>query len=288
MALLPRCFFIFLLFLDVLRCCAQGPPADAAGAVDVLTTSVRRGIERYRQRLIVLYGGFDAFDNTNGVAENVDPQTADPSGKVSCWGRFDAGAIRSDSPPGVDFSLLMAQHICAKPQYGGDLRLHIGAWCRLGPHGGEVVFDPSIDAGPNRDFDSLETKTFCLQRCYCDQSVPPLPGPPKRKDYQIRYHPRSETYMIQGLLRIGRNRELPPKGSGTDPTIALAIINQKQAVASNSLLRFSTQYVSLSPAWNISCPGSQMPEWLPAGWSSSDFQGRTQRLCAAVFNGGNP
>jgi hypothetical protein len=288
MPLLPRLFFLFfLLFPHAVLSTDQEPPNHLATS-DAFQGSLEYSNLKHISHLKRLYDGFDPFRRTIGINENFDPQTADPTGNLTCWGGFDPGIIEAGGIPGIDLTQVTAQAICAKPQYGGNLQFHIGGWCRVTSEGKEVVFDASQDAWPNRQLDTLEMKTFCLQRCYCDSSILPLLGPPQVKEYMIQYHPRSDTYMIQGQLMVGYPPSLPPKGSGTEPAIALAIVNQKQAVAPDVSSIFSTQYVSILPLWNVSCPGNEIPEWLPAGWTSSDFQGKAQRLCASVFNGGNP
>ena len=288
MALAPGPFLLLLLLrlLSHFVICTAQEEEDAIAQL-YLRRHLRAARRQQRERYMGLYGSFDALHHDDGFDENFEPSVADPTGKITCWGSFDTKLVVSGGVSGFDLSRFTAQQICAKPQYGGDGRLHIGAWCRVDANGRGVVFDPSVDARPNRQLDGLEMKRFCLQRCYCD-SAHPLLGPPKIKDLQVYSHPISETYEIKGAIVIGLPQILPTLGSGSGFLSALAVVNQKQAVNPAQPSDYTIQYISLPSSWNISCPGNDLPDWLPAGWTKDDFEGKTRRLCASIFTGGSP
>ena len=293
-----RSLFFLLAIIFLLPCIDQGPSRSLQSVPIRPQHDVRHRLilNRLRLRFLELYNGFDPFRFHEGFAENFDVGAARPDESITCWGRYQDGFINHQSRElmqdylhtinGDNIEHVTAQHVCAKPQYGGSRRLHIGGWCRQGPGEAQVVFDPAIAAQPNRELDSLQTKRWCLQQCYCDDPRVPLARPPKIKNYRAWNHRRDDTYFLTGFLTPPIPPALPPRGGSDQLGLSVAIVNQRQAVNPDFPAVWTTQYVSTSPSKMIFCPGSDLPTWLPPPWGLRDFSS-TQSFCAAVFNGGN-
>jgi hypothetical protein len=295
----PRFSFFYLLaIIYLLPCIDQGPLGTLQSYPSVVPPDhgrIRPLNRGSRQHLIALYDGFDPLIHDRGIWEIFAAGLGNPRESIKCWGFFvdaftDEEARDNLQPHFLDIRMhiahIGAQHICAKPQYGGLQQLHIGGWCRRGTGDPQVVFDPTQDARPNRQLDSLETKRWCQQQCYCNDPLNPSNRPPKIKNYRAQNHPRDDTYILSGHLMSFPPPRLPPKGTSGLMGISVAIVNQKQAVDPANPQVSTTQYLGLAASRMIYCPGKDLPTWLPPPWEPSDFP-TIQSFCSAVFNGGN-
>ena len=232
------------------------------------------------------------WDAKNNYHENFDPQKADASGKITCFGtKFD---LELPLQQGWNPNDRSYQQICAKPQYGGGpVGQHVGGWCSPAESGGVVAFDDDEEAKINTQLFNPRVLLGCRYRCFCssavaDPAVQPKPDEPPVDLLQV--HPMDSALTYQISLDVNNDFTMPMwqhRGLlDTDvDAVRNALVDQSQPdhLLGSSEEKFT--YVSEDEGNKLTCSGALPTFVLPPPYNRSDFK-NNQQLCAIQLNGG--
>ncbi|KAL9033929.1 MAG: hypothetical protein Q9214_007278 [Letrouitia sp. 1 TL-2023] len=256
--------------------------------------------------ILVLLAAFatpDPDPNPQSVAENFNPEDADPAGAIACVGaRSDQSLPRmGSSDPQGPFNPMerTLQHLCAKPQYRGGARgQHAGGFCAPGTANEfdkkVVAFDGSPAAQISRELAQPSFLLECWYRCYCvwDDKGHQNLKPPFDFDVSLFTRPRLDTETTQISIPSSdwTPHEQEPVREG-EPGTALAVrlitdLSQDK-LHSGEQQQVTVEDISLDPQNAIECDGP-LPIWpLPAPIGLPPFLYHDlKHLCAVNLNDG--
>ncbi|KAI4161266.1 MAG: hypothetical protein LQ342_005058 [Letrouitia transgressa] len=253
--------------------------------------------------LLAAFTTSDSNPDPQPVAENFNPEDADPAYAIACFGGWSDQSLPrmgSFDPTGpFDPMERTLQHLCVKPQYRGGARgQHAGGFCAPGTVNEfdkrVVVFDASPAAQISKELAQPSFLLECWYRCFCvwDDKGHQNIKPPIDFDVSLFTRPRldTETTQISIPSRDWTPEEQEPVRD-TEPDTALALrlitnLSQDKLHAGEQPQPLTTD-ISLDPQNEIACDGP-LPIWpLPAPIGLPPFLYHDlKHLCAVNLNDG--